>query len=254
MKKFIIWTSIITLICFAIGIVINLSSGNFRQEKKEINISKSESIDGVDYLDISSTSANIKLEKTDGKEMIVNYTGQLRTSQNEEPSVSIERKDSKLTIKSGMKDVMLGLTFFDNFLLEIKIPEKVWNEISVKSVSGDIAMSSLNANKYNIENTSGNLDFTDCLGDQHIKTVSGDIKVLDKVLQSNKYLSTTSGDISLFLPADGNFSLAFKTVSGDISNSLNLPMMQSDKRHATAKAGDGKYTISVDSVSGDLIF
>ncbi len=153
-----------------------------------------------------------------------------------------------------MKDVVFGLTFFDNFLLEVKIPEKLWKEITVKSVSGDITMASLSVNKYNLETTSGNLDITECLGDQHIKTISGDIKVLDKVIQSNKYLSTTSGNISLFLPTDGNFSLAFNTVSGDISNSLNLPMLQNDKRHATVKAGDGKYTLSVDSVSGDLIF
>lgn len=44
MKKFIIWTSIITLICFVIGIIINLSNDNFKQKKKYINTLKSKSI------------------------------------------------------------------------------------------------------------------------------------------------------------------------------------------------------------------
>ena len=254
MKKFLLWVAGISLLSLLIGLVIIKFNGGFHLKIKDINVERTVESTNTKTLEISSTSANINVEKGDENNITVRYHGQLRTNSSSEPEVLVDRDNEKLSIKSGTFKPEIGFTTYQNFQLDVIVPSTLWEELKIKSVSGDISATDLSANKFNIESTSGNLSLTNCSGGQILKTVSGNIKLLDRELAFDKTINTTSGDVNLFLPAKGDYSIAFNTVSGEISNSLNIPLQQTDKRHMTAKVGDGKYMVSVDSVSGDLIF
>ncbi len=119
-----------------------------------------------------------------------------------------------------------------NGYTEIWLPSKIYDSLSVQTVSGDIrsdfplAPGALTANS-----TSGDITFPDLESDRtSVSTISGDI-LLSSVSGASVSLSTTSGNI----------------VTGDISGESNVSTTSGEVRITEAEKN-----LSVNSVSGDV--
>ena len=119
-------------------------------------------------------------------------------------------------------------------------------EVSGQEINGDIKASSV----------SGDLVFLDSQGGlSYLHTTSGkiraELKVIDKDA-SGMSLSTTSGDITLYLPEDASFDLDISTVSGEINTGFKVLIDSVSKRKLQGEVGTGGITIKLKTVSGDI--
>jgi lia operon protein LiaG len=128
----------------------------------------------------------------------------------------------------------------------------VSGEASIKTDSGNVKISSLDSQAYDINVTSGNIRIDHLKGSGAIKNTSGNIIV--DLLDITEYadVRATSGNINLGLLRDMNFEFEGYTASGNISADFGV-MYQSDKKHATGKVGVEPYKkLSVEATSGNI--
>jgi DUF4097 and DUF4098 domain-containing protein YvlB len=252
MKKVVLWILGISSICLGIGLLIISYNGGFEIQKKNIDISKTSSIQNIEAINITSSSANIFVTPTDGSDISIRYFGEARSNGKNDPTVTTNEVGSDLNITSGMPDTAAMYTTLGGFKLEIKIPTAYSKNIKVKSDTGDIEIDSLILKKIEVSATSGSTNLTNCKGEEQINTNSGDVKIVDSVLENNKTIVSGSGDINLFLPQNSSLSFIYNTETGIISDLFGLIMQQNDGKHMVGKANDGKYNVSVKTTSGNL--
>ncbi len=137
-----------------------------------------------------------------------------------------------------------------NGYTEIWLPSKIYDSLSVQTVSGDIrsdfplAPGALTANS-----TSGDITFPDLESDRtSVSTISGDI-LLSSVSGASVSLSTTSGEVRI---TEAEKNLSVNSVSGDVRvESLNAPFrFNTTSGEIIVENGSGSGKAS--SVSGDI--
>lgn len=112
--------------------------------------------------------------------------------------------------------------------LTLKLPEKQYNTIDINSVSADVDIKNVNADKFDLE------------------TVSGEIEIAQSVF-SNLEIESVSGNSDIYLPDSASFRAEVDTVSGDFSTDFAVT-----KRGESYICGNGDMLISADMVSGNL--
>ena len=135
-------------------------------------------------------------------------------------------------------------------------------EGKLKTISGDIKNDSINAtNKFEIETTSGDVEFKNIQGKVDVKTVSGEVEI-DNIqgsiegnttsgdIQINKFLvssesriHTVSGEVEIYLDETSNCTIDTKSTSGDVSlpNGRNVVGAESyNKLYIETTSGDIK--------------
>lgn len=136
-----------------------------------------------------------------------------------------------------------------NGYTEIWLPSKIYDSLSVQTVSGDIrsdfplAPGNLMANS-----TSGDITFPDLEADRtSVSTISGDI-LLSSVSGASVSLSTTSGNI---ITGGISGESTVSTTSGDITTAL-LGGGTVSTTSGEVRITEAEKNLSVNSVSGDV--
>lgn len=136
-----------------------------------------------------------------------------------------------------------------NGYTEIWLPSKIYDSLSVQTVSGDIrsdfplAPGALTANS-----TSGDITFPDLESDRtSVSTISGDI-LLSSVSGASVSLSTTSGNI---ITGGISGESTVSTTSGDITTAL-LGGGTVSTTSGEVRITEAEKNLSVNSVSGDV--
>ena len=134
--------------------------------------------------------------------------------------------------------------------LKIRVPQK--SELQVSLVSSDLKVSGVTGNQH-LRTVSGDIGGDVSGGDLEVTTVSGDVRMTAHN-SHNADLKTVSGDLSVTGP-DGN--VQFATVSGDATLKLgavaraHLETVSGDLHvYSSALAGTGQFEAT--SVSGDI--
>lgn len=151
--------------------------------------------------------------------------------------------------------------------LTVTVP-KDWlcRDLHVSSVSADIAVNDLTADRIDLENVSGASDLSNCsVNALDLETVSGRIwyngtfTTLDcEAVSANCQISldntpervtmdSVSGSLTLTLPEDTGFTASLDSLSGKISSDFPATI-NGDAYHY----GDGRCTIRANGVSGDI--
>lgn len=186
-------------------------------EKTEKNIRKEEKIDmkEIEDLRISFTSADINVILTDTEELkVVQYSNkELRDKE----LFSINKTNSKVEIAEGNLGVRFSFNLFNCYkvVYDIYIPRDYSENLSMKTVSGDIKISEeLKVKNIEVISTSGNIELQSNFKtiEMNIKTVSGDITI-EKIESDKLLLETTSGDIKI---KSATNSIDAKSISGNI--------------------------------------
>lgn len=124
------------------------------------------------------------------------------------------------------------------------------DSITASSNSGDINLNA-DAEKIDCSSSSGEVTTDGKIYGANISSMSGNIAVTSSVLLTEADFSTSSGDMRLYIPDDkkNGFTATYDTSAGDLYSNLEI---NSNKDDSKFTYGNGKYTYSFKSSSGDL--
>jgi len=141
--------------------------------------------------------------------------------------------------------------------LTLYLPEGLeLDEVVIDSVSADINVSELTAEKANIDTVSGDIVFEDVTLSEQVKfdTTSGDITT-KLMAAKNIEADSTSGNVQI-TTKEASDMISLDTVSGDIE--LTIPGAEKLELDSTSgqiklSAGEAPDALSIDTVSGDIL-
>lgn len=269
MKK--IWIIIlivvlISMVSFLCNVLMSaiMNGGNFmnmgfyrKVEKTEENIRKEEkvSLEQIQDLKLNFTSADINLIVTDDTEFkVIQYSNR---ELSEKELFSINKSSSKIEVLEGNLGARFSFNFFNLYRVsyDIYIPKSYSENLEMKTVSGDIKiLEELELKNVELATTSGDIDIPSNLKAKNveIKAVSGDIN-LGKIETQELTLETTSGDIEIET-AENNVKA--KSVSGDIEIENINGKLNAKTTSGNIKAYNFNITgeTEINSTSGDVNF
>lgn len=246
----------------------------------DINDSFSESVNGIDSIDISSVSSDITVYITEDPDITVKLYGTYRTDGGKPVKLVMNRNGSSLIFEvdypkqigfqssSDLKmDVYLPKTYEKELLLSsvsgsIYASEFLNDKNQFETVSGDVVVNRLLASEILAESVSGALKLTvENEGSQtrlDVESVSGQI-VLDfkNAFGTGKTgekanIKTVSGKVEVTLPKDSAFKFTFKSTSGSLNSDFPVTLESSDRSTVIGSVNDGNGVFSVETVSGDF--
>lgn len=165
--------------------------------------------DAIHSLDIHLMNGNLTLQMEDTEDTLIKVDGDTQDVE------TILREDGVLSIR---QENTASTSFF--FLrgmrrcdIIVTLPKKVWNQIKISTVNGDVQVENgLECRELNVNTVSGDLQIGNIICDQAVcHSGSGDIDV--EHLAGNLYAATKSGDVE----ARGQLgNCELRSVSGDV--------------------------------------
>jgi lia operon protein LiaG len=226
--------------------------------------------EGIKNIDIE-TIGGAEFFKSEENEIKIIEKSVKEIDDNDKAKISQNGETLKVEGKLRMRFSFFGLGNAPT-KIEIYLPEKEYNEIKVKTTSGDTNLDRIKAkeielkatsgditaeelivtNKLQINMTSGNLDFNYIESkDLKVEITSGDLEIngkaenvdieltsgnievnLDEAPQSIK-MNQTSGSVDIAIPENDGFSYSYKLTSGKFTSDFNI--------NINGKNGNGNY-------------
>lgn len=135
---------------------------------------------------------------------------------------------------------------------EAKINSIKCKKSSFSSVSGELNSDSFTSESLDFHTTSGELTLKEFAGSLSGSTVSGSVEIDYEAFDKSIDMSTTSGDVTVFLPKSSEFSMELNTTSGDFKNEFPSNISKSSKRSLYGTVGNASNKIKIKTVSGDI--
>lgn len=205
--KLIIWSIVLVLI--SIMLIDIVVYGNFNgsffglmnEGEYKVIFDQTMDISEINNLQVKGKSGTINIYKTAEPDIRVIQKGYEKT--NEDQKVRISTSADTLYIEQGRSKIRFFYFGFgpEDMLIEIYLPEKEFNKISVECLSGKITSENLVCN------------------DIYLKLSSGDIRIND-ITSENADLNVTSGN--MYIEGLNTTNLKAKTTSGkmDVTGEL----------------------------------
>ncbi|MGE8203139.1 DUF4097 family beta strand repeat-containing protein [Heyndrickxia sp. NPDC080065] len=255
------------LILLVIGLIGTVSTLYFYKgslfNPVEWSEKKSISSNEINDIKINSASTDLVVEKTNGKDVQIELMGKETKRKKGEYKLKVEKDNGVLLIKVEQK-INWGLTFYKSIKLNVKLPEKMYQTLNVKTSSGKLTITDFQADNATIQSTSGDIKIEDgeVNNDLSIEATSGQIKAI-KNRANNMSLKATSGDITSDNGrAAKNFSIhvtsgkvqatnneAEKVTMKSTSGDINIQQLSAKDSKISATSG----TIDIDDISGTII-
>nr|WP_243427999.1 DUF4097 family beta strand repeat-containing protein [Alkaliphilus hydrothermalis] len=250
------------------GLSINLGD----LEKYTIDEEKYYEIERIEEIDIKTISAPVEFFATgDSKEIRVHFHGTVETNSKALPVLEVTHDGDEIRVEINRNKIVNIGRLRENLQLDIYLPRRIYEEIAVKTVSGEIIIDEVEANEFSLESVSGSihvdsaktntttvgtvsgrvniLNFT---GDIDAGTVSGSVDVEYAEFNNNIDIGTTSGRINIKLPENAEFGLWAKSTSGRIDCNFPIVISKDEGRKMEGTVGSDKNEINVKTVSGSI--
>lgn len=131
--------------------------------------------------------------------------------------------------------------------------EGIFGDLDIDSTSGTIVSQNLTAASGKINSTSGEIKLKGSIDGIVAGSTSGTIIIDTDRLTKDMAVSTTSGEIVVKLPADANFKLAAKSLSGEIDCAFPITVTGNKKpNNLEGSVGTGNCSVSLSSTSGSI--
>jgi DUF4097 and DUF4098 domain-containing protein YvlB len=237
-------------------------------------------------LDVQVPVGDIQVETTDGDESFVNVTGHEKLVEQTEVRLDGNRLVVKL---KGKKPFGITISIGDfNFVqhgtngmkVVVRVPHSstatittasadmklkgLYEQLEVKSASGDLTLTGEIAGDATIKSVSGDLRVGPVGGDLKVQTVSGDVQAgsvggsiesktvsgdirIDSVREGTVTAQSVSGDIELGIAAGTSLDVDAGSVSGDLSSEVPL-----GREPGIAADGGPTLVVRGKTVSGDF--
>jgi len=125
-----------------------------------------------------------------------------------------------------------------------------------RTVSGDLEAPAASVKDADLGSTSGEITVGGLTGDLAARTVSGDLRLDWRAFSGRIDVSTTSGSVSLGIPAGSGFRLDAGSTSGRITSDHPVTVRGSGSgpgRHSlSGEVGSGSGSVRVRTVSGEI--
>ena len=238
----------------------------------------------IKTIDITTSSVDVKIQFYDGDVLKLDGTSYTLGD------ITISNIVTDISSLNNTFTINLNTNGYNDININIYVPLSYKNNIKVSSISGDcevtggdlesvtinsnsgeIQLKNLTSKILKLQTTSNDLDLSDIKSlDSTLNTTSGDIKVsvssLGELFSStssgetelylnnlgNKsIISSTSGDIDLFINESIGYTLAFSTSSGNIDSDRLMPNFLNDNNYSVTN-GDGSKKVEVKTTSGEF--
>lgn len=124
--------------------------------------------------------------------------------------------------------------------------------LDLKSVSGAVTARNNQAGTYTLRTTSGRITLNADRGQVDASSVSGSLNIVIQRLTGDIEAKSVSGSVQLNLPASADARLSLSTVSGNIRPQLSMASTDFSSRSVQGVIGRGTYTINVKTTSGAI--
>ncbi len=158
-----------------------------------------------------------------------------------------EEQYQDVTLRSVSGDIRINSKIVTNNMSlkttsgDIEMGHLNSTSIEVNSVSGDVSGKTIEGKETKIKTTSGDIELDWITSELEINSVSGDIELDYFNPFGSSNFKTTSGEIEIMLDKKASVKMRGDSVSGDIQ----FP-------HSESILGDGENSISFKTVSGDI--
>ena len=216
--------------------VINGNSCS-NNDYKNFDETKREAADMVNRIIINSI-IDVKVSACDTNDIIAHLHGSAITSNNTELSVTRHRHEIRISAQTNKRSndnmsmifqnsVIVGNFSFcsnANLMLDIQIPRKVFERISIESEHGKIAIdSAVKSNSITAKSTSGNINVSADFQDLIAKTVHGNVYIASEAycdVKLNVDITTGNADVTI-----GNIRTSTVLVSSKTGKCKNNPKL-----------------------------
>lgn len=185
-------------------------------------------------LEVSTTSANIDIDKHSGPQRVKSVSGSIELTLSE---VEADIKSISGNIEARGSDISIDATL-----------ESVSGDVELIGFRGDVEM----------ESVSGDLELRDArVRDADIETVSGDVDLRFTIGSNGEMdIETISGDVSLEFEGVIDATIVVDTHSGGIDEFFGIEPERTRRygpgRRLRASSGEGNADITVSTLSGDV--
>ncbi len=171
----------------------NRLSGS-HQAEAQVERQKTLSASGITNLDIETTADDIEVIPGGQDDIVAVLAGNGSTNGYQ---FNVMQEGQTARIQLNAASSMLDLQMWDEgTTLKVTVPQKDWDQMTVKTSSGDITLSDIKARTLNVQSSSGDQHLNGLqISDQAtVTTSSGDITARTNTMNHAKW-QTTSGDI-----------------------------------------------------------
>lgn len=269
----VVLTAVVSLL-IAGTIVLNMGVSSivrlpFNYDPAKLDQTEAVPLASINELKIKSVAEDIKLIPVDTQEIKAHMYGDV-SNKSTAPKLVTELSGSSLTIKVDY-GVITGINRGQvNLSLDVEVPRSfkgdlytktvssqvtaenlILNKFNAHSVAGDIRLGGLNSRQCAIETVSGDATLRDLTSNLTFNSISGDLDTEFRTFTSDAGIKTTSGNVRLSLPANPNFTLRYKSVSGTLTNDFASNQRDGNYLNLVQTIGKGGNNIVIQSISGD---
>lgn len=169
--------------------------------------------------------------------------------------VADSKAGCRVSTKSG--DVHLkglnGLVEISAHSGDLTVEDSTVSNIQVENKSGNIVLRRVTGSA-NVRTTSGDIGIRDCdMKTLAIDGVSGDVDVdLRSPISGAVTIRTVSGDTLIAIPDGSDCRVGLKTLRGNVACAIPLTEEARAEGQVTGRIGDGKGTLDVSAVNGNI--
>lgn len=171
----------------------------FNQETRNYDEHKTVEGEKVASVQISTSSTDVNLLKSNDDQIHVDFTGQVKNGGFGGGDYQVNTALSGDVLKVEVErewSFQIGFTNERNLRLDVRLPEKVFNELAVSTSSGDIEAKGLKAETVVLRSSSGDIQGGDIQGKSlKFRTSSGDMLLQNLI--GRLYAETSSGEVGL---------------------------------------------------------
>lgn len=210
---------------------------------------KSESFSNkINNIDVDWISGEVRVLKSDSNKIKLIQKAPSNFPKKKIAKIKVDG-DTLSIIDNSAKKFFIGIGLPKSTVLELYLPEKLYNNINVSTTSADIYSTYLKSNIADIESVSGDIEMSGKVDKMTLETTSSNINV-KKLDSKSVNCNSVSGKIQLSGKTD---DLKINTTSGDV----DLKNMDNNNLICESTSGkvnlEGRFSdIKSESTSGDI--
>ncbi|MCT8138123.1 DUF4097 family beta strand repeat protein [Anaerobacillus sp. CMMVII] len=246
--------ALLGLALIAIGVLAFIFQSNqqpvfnfFSSSTVELNESKVVDGDKITTIDIHSSSPSVYLIPTDSDEITIELNGEVSSKLKNSFSLDVSTNRNKLKVKVNRKNETIR-NFFGSMIinakLEIYVPEKLYDSITIQTSSGAITIEDLAATNIELRASSGSIEVSGLHAEKELNLASSSGRIEAKNSQAKTVKSAaSSGAVTLKNLLTEKINVATSSGKIDIIDS---------EGEITAAASSGRITIENEQLNGNI--
>lgn len=250
---------IILVIAGVIGLIATLDGNIWRLGSTPYHEGATALAEGVDVVDIKSTSMDIEVVQGDSDQIVVVLEGSVSKKLKDKVRLDIQQTGNRLIIEpSASTGFSIGFNIL-NVKATVKLPVKAggWEEIKATSTTGNIRLENAEAKQISVQTktgdvrvhdyetellafnvTTGNVRLESGIGEVEGSALTGNIRLIGGQVDKPVRLESTTGNIRLDAEQLRN-DVQLRSTTGNVNVNLTL-RPESLSVAFSSRTGDGK--------------